>query len=267
MLMQVETVPESVTKEVLPIDLPRHFGLRHRKVLEHTVGIVRGCYGLEKVSYSLPLPRYRYRRVRQLPIHKLERGGTFLSYTPAVMDNSLKLLHTWNQLPVSSHRFVVSFENELPRYLNDPPKWQIQFGLKRMRSPSCRRILALSQTAADLTRERLSRIDEHEIAAKVAVFRGGIAPSRLAAPPELPVRPLKVLFVGTDGFRKGLVPCFEAVQELRDAGVDVTMTVVGNVSSESYVLLDQMPGYGDRSCLNRLGSRGINSGAIRRCAN
>jgi glycosyltransferase involved in cell wall biosynthesis len=195
------------------------------------VGVASPGYGAEKVSYGLPTRRYQYRRLRSLPLRRLDRRGTFWSETPVVLDASLALLHTFNQIPVSRHPFVVSFENELPRYLGRPSPWMRQLGLRLLRSRRCQRLLALSEVAARVARERFRSRGAPEVAAKVDVFRGGIAPpAETAARPEERARgSLRLLFVGADAFRKGIVPVVRAVEGCRRGGLEVELTVISAV--------------------------------------
>jgi glycosyltransferase involved in cell wall biosynthesis len=195
------------------------------------VGLVSPGYGAEKVSYGLPTRRYQYRKLRRLPLRRLDRNGTFWGETPVVLDNSLALLHTFNEIAVSRHPFIVSFEKELPRYLGQPSAWMHEVGLKLLRSPRCRRLLALSEVAARVARERFQSRGAPEVAAKVGVFRGGIGlPPETSAPPEKCARgPLRLLFVGADAFRKGIVPVVRAVEGCRREGLEVELTVVSAV--------------------------------------
>lgn len=195
------------------------------------MGLVSPGYGAEKVSYGLPTRRYQYRKLRRIPLARLDRNGTFWSETPVVLDNSLALLHTFNEVPLCRHPFIISFENELPRYLGQPRAWMHRVGLTLLRSRRCRRLLALSEVAAGVARERFQARGAPEVAAKVGVFRGGIG-----LPSEAPVprkgcsgEPLKLLFVGGDAFRKGIVPAVRAVEECRRGGLEVELSVVSGI--------------------------------------
>jgi len=63
-----------------------------------------------------------------VPPYRVERSGTFWRQTPLVLDHPVSLVHTFNELPVGMRPFVVSFENELPRYLGTPSHWQLDAG-------------------------------------------------------------------------------------------------------------------------------------------
>src|SRR5690606_12875503 len=78
---------------------------------------------------------------------------------------------------------------------------------------------------------------------KLSVFRGAILP----ATDDVRDRawstsgPLRILFVGADAFRKGLVPLYNAVKRLRETGGEVELTVVSSVSGITYVFDDLVP--------------------------
>lgn len=211
---------------------PRQLGLLPDADTRRRIGLVSAGYGAEKVSYSLPLEHYEFRQLYRLPLQRLLRGGTFWRETPVVIDGAVALLHTFNEIPIGRRPFVISFENELPRYFPRPTPWQASLALRVLRSRRCRRLLALSETAARVARERFVARGAGDVAAKVSVFRGG-----LVAPPENPPareplgnRPLRLLFVGADALRKGLVPALVAVERCRDDGLDVELTVVSKIN-------------------------------------
>jgi glycosyltransferase involved in cell wall biosynthesis len=199
------------------------------------VGLVSPGYGAEKVSYGLPTRRYRYRKLWRLPLHRLERNGTFWRQTPVVLDNSLALLHTFNQIPISRHPFIISFENELPRYLDQTSAWMHRAGLALLRSRRCRLLLALSEVAARVARERFQSRGAPDVAAKVGVFRGGIGlpPETLVPQKERGRGPLKLLFVGGDVFRKGIGPAVRAVERCRRGGLEVELSVVSKIGGRA----------------------------------
>jgi glycosyltransferase involved in cell wall biosynthesis len=119
---------------------------------------------------------------------------------------------------------------------------QTTFRLGRIeaaRQSRCKAILALTQTACDLAQQRFRALGRSDLAAKLSVFRGGV-PS-FAAPrardewrPEQ--RPLRVIFVGRHSASKGLVPVLSALEKLRAGGLPVKLTLIGELTSEDYVL-------------------------------
>ena len=209
------------------------------------VGVVSPNYGLERVSYLNAVPGYIYCTLRRLPVEKVGLKGSFWQYTPFVLDRSVDLIHTFNMLPLNG-KFVVSFELELPRYLGNPSPGQMRWGRKIMASSRCRAMLALSDAAAHLARTSLTACGLVEAASKIQVFRGGLPEVREIAPRTAPrSRPIKLLFIGRDGLRKGLIPLLLAMDDLRKANVDVELTAVTVVGrNQSYVFREHTPDIG-----------------------
>lgn len=211
------------------------------------VGIIFPGYGYERVSYALPVKEIEYRRVISIPIHRLEREGTFYKNTPVILGQKIDLIHTWNAIPLSNIPFVVSFENEIPRYLGNVSKWQESLGLSILNSNRCLAILALSDIAATLAREKMLRLGYPEVANKVTVFRGGVEVGNLDKENNIPTtntvyqRPLKMLFVGGDLFRKGFVPAYMAIKNLIEKGANINLIAIGQFKEGGYVLREHTP--------------------------
>lgn len=202
------------------------------------IGVVAPSYGTEKVSYGLAPPGYTFHKLWRLPLQRLEACGTFWQTTPLLLDYPVELIHTFNDLPLGLRPFVVSFENELPRYLGEPPSWQLDFGFARLEGPHCRRILALSEAAANGMRARLVERGLDAVAAKVSVFRGTVLrPPTMAldAWRSRAVGPLRVLFVGRDAFGKGLLPTLDAIDACRAQGAAIAATVVCSFEPRNYI--------------------------------
>ena len=223
-----------------------------------SIGLVSPSYGTEKVSYGLAPAGYSFHKLFRLPLQRLEKKGTFWHNTPILLDHPVSLVHTLNEIPAGSCPFVVSFENELPRYLGEPPAWQLDAGYRLLESDRCRQILGLSDIAARGLRERLQRRGLGQLASKVSVFRGSVmalpVPTGQARQPRRQ-GPLRLLFVGRYAFRKGLLPTLDALDDCRAQGADVQATVVcdfdnrGNKNETRYVnkaatleRMAQMPG-------------------------
>lgn len=207
------------------------------------VGVVAPNYGLEHVSYLMTLPEYRHVRVHRLPLHRLERRGTFWSMTPVVVGARVPLVHTFNMLPATGPPFVMTFEMEIPYYLGAPRDWQHRLAHRIMASDRCRGLLSFSETAATLARTKFTDLGLPGIAGKIEVFRGGVLPSETDAPPDYSGAgaPLRLLFVGADGIRKGLIPLLDAVEALQGRGADIALTVVSSLVPKSYVGGDAEP--------------------------
>ena len=202
------------------------------------VGVIAPSYGTEKISYGLAPAGHTFHKVTRLPLHRLERDGTFWENTPVLFDHSVELVHTFNELPLGIRPFVVSYEMEMPRYLGSVSPWQMALGYRLLAGDRCRAILALSEAAASGLRHKLNELCMPELVPKVGVFRGTVMShpvSGEAVRGEPRGRPLKVLFVGRYGFRKGLIPTLNAIEDCRLSGLDVEATVVCNFEPELYV--------------------------------
>ena len=200
------------------------------------VGIVAPSYGTEKVSYGLSPCGFSFHKVTRLPVHRLEKQGTFWHNTPLVWDAPVELVHTFNELPCGVRPFVVSFENELPRYLGNPKSWQLDIGLRMLEGERCRRILALSQAAANALGQRLAEHGLQSVMDKVCVFRGAVlSASEGDLRPARRGRSLRALFVGRDAFGKGLLPTLDALDDCRAQGAEIDATIVCNFEARRYI--------------------------------
>lgn len=204
----------------------------------HAVGVVAPSYGTEKVSYGLAPPGYTFHKLLRVPLQRLETHGTFWHNTPLLLDHPVELVHTFNELPLGMRPFVVTFENELPRYLGEPVRWQLDAGYALLASPRCRRIMALSEAAATGLRARLAERGLESVATKLCVFRGTVLHAPLPAGGNPQARgsgPLRVLFVGRDAFGKGLLPTLDAIDACRAQGAAIEATIVCNFELRRYI--------------------------------
>lgn len=213
---------------------------------KHAIGIVSSAYGSEKVSYGLRPYGYSFHKLYRVPIQRLEKTGTFWKFTPLLLDHPVELVHTFNELPMGMRPFIVSFENELPRYLGRVRSWQTDFGYELLGSRRCRNILALSEIAAGKVRHDLVAAGLSEAAGKVSVFRGAVssAPTfeeEAKAAAVSTAAPLRVLFVGRDPFGKGLLPLLDALDDCRAQGASVQATIVCNFEMRDYISKGRNP--------------------------
>lgn len=219
------------------------------------IGVVSPEYGLEHVALSLPVSGYEYTRIRELPIHRLEREGSFWKNTPVLIHPKAPLIHTFNLLPFNGKRFITSFELELPRYLGRHRAWQHNIGHRLMRSSRCRALLGLSEIAAKTAHKNLSSLGFEDIAEKICVFRGAVPLSTVSTvrQPREQSSPLRLLFIGSDGFRKGIIPLLDATEELRASGIEIELTVVSSLAPQTYALRNiELPFAETRSRLESL---------------
>ena len=185
---------------------------------------------------------YRFVSLRRWPFHILNREHSFLLNTAVLTNPSVDLVHAMNILPINGDRFVTSFELEMPRYLERDRGWEHRLGWRLMRSDRCRRLMSLSEIGAKLLRQKCQEMDMPEVAQKVTVFRGGVSPSVAAEPRKYSEQgPLKLLFVGAQAFRKGIVSVVDALTHLRADGAEVELTVISSLQPDGYVTGDALP--------------------------
>lgn len=221
---------------------PPHYryGLKSKTI----IGILSPCYGYERVTYSLNPAPYSYVRVPVIPLHKFfKRKTSFIQYTPFITGrvSPASLLHTWNAIPRSKSPFVVSFECELPRYLGHVTKSQTEFGFNVLATNRCKKVLALSDAAAAKFKRACREQGHASIANKITVFRGGV---RLPTAPKNEYSrhgTLRLIFVGTSAFRKGLAPLLNACERLISEGYEISLTVIGAIGDKCYVYREHMP--------------------------
>jgi glycosyltransferase involved in cell wall biosynthesis len=206
------------------------------------VGVIAPNYGLEHVSYLMDVPGYAHTVVRRVPFQRLERmlksRGNFWGNTPLVVRPRVPLLHTFNMLPMNGPPFVVTLEARLPFYLGPHRDWQHKIGHAILGSDRCRGILAFSDTAATLARRKFDRLDRPDIVAKITTFRGAVLPSNQDVPRSAPKPddPLRLIFVGANGLRKGIIPLLDAIEQVRSEGANITLTVISSLPQRDYIL-------------------------------
>jgi len=223
----------------------RYFEVKSEK---NVIGVVDPCYGSSHVIYGLDTQTYVHQTVRIAPSKRLDRNSTFFQFTPLILDASISLVHTWNSIPVNKD-FVVSFELELPRYLFSPKPSQVRFAFKLLQGSRCKKILALSDFAYRTAARRMREFGFPDLVSKMDVFRGAIRDplSLRELPPRPPVKafgpeePLTAVLIGTELFRKGGMYAIKAFEKLREAGLNVTLTLIGGFEKASYTFNDWIP--------------------------
>ena len=225
---------------------PRHYPWDLLGSYANTIGVLWPCYGSGHVIYGLNTPKYRHRTVAKLSLERFDTTSTYYKSTPFVLDASVPLLHTFNVIPVNKD-FIVSFELELPRYLGAPTPTQLQRGMQWLDGPRCKKILALSDFAYRYARKRLEKNGSTRALAKLAVFRGAVADplggKQIAFAPRAPFseKPFSAVVIGSELFRKGGMHAIRAFERLREAGLDVRLTLIGRFEAECYALRECTP--------------------------
>jgi len=105
-------------------------------------------------------------------------------------------------------------------------------------SPRCRALLFTSDIACSLARAKFRKLGLEGIVDKLTVFRGGVpCAQRSSDPPgSRQGAPLKLLFVGADGLRKGLLGVIDACDRLHREGLEIELTIVSAISPSTYVM-------------------------------
>ncbi len=216
---------------------------------KNVIGVVEPCYGSGHVIYGLPRQRYVHQEVLTIPLKRLDTNTTYFKFTPLVLDFSVPIVHTWNAIPMNGD-FIVSFELELPRYLHNPTDDQVRKGMAMLASPRCKAILALSDFAYGFAKNRFVKTGFPQLADKMSVFRGAVIdpltpgdePETRPARQSFAEKPFSAVVIGTDLFRKGGMYAIQAFEQLREEGLDVRLTLIGDFGDESYVFKNYLPG-------------------------
>lgn len=225
---------------------PRHYPWDVLGSYRYTVGVLWPCYGSGHVIYGLNCHRYNHRTLAKVTLQRLDSASTYFKITPIVLDASVPLLHTFNVIPANKD-FIVSFELELPRYLGSPSHTQLRRGMRWLEGPRCKKILALSEFAYRYARKRLEKNGFSGAVAKLAVFRGAIAdplrggPLPIAPRASFDDKPFSAIVIGSELFRKGGMHAIRAFERLREAGLNVHLTLIGRFESECYAFRECIP--------------------------
>ncbi|MBV5329583.1 MAG: glycosyltransferase, partial [Chlorobium sp.] len=204
---------------------------------KNIIGVTSYGYGSEKVTYGLAPEGFTYRKLFKLPLSKIIRNNTFINNTPIIPDNSVRGIHTFNEVPISTRNFIISFENELPRYLGKTKQWQFNFGCEQLVANKCKRILAISNIAANLAKDDFSRHGYACINQKIDIFRGGIEFSDEPFYEKDTTPSIKILFVGCDAVGKGILPALNAIEKCTASGINIQLTIVSRLLTINMYIL------------------------------
>jgi glycosyltransferase involved in cell wall biosynthesis len=213
------------------------------------IGIPRRDYNVQRnIVDSLPawacarrpLDRHRatgaLRSRLRLPARSFDIGAFSDPYWPRV-----DLLHLFNAVGFTSTPWICTFETMLPRWGNVVlPDWDItdqQLGraTRAMAGDSCKKLLAISESARALVLRRWSRRVSRDLLqaleAKVAVLR---PPQRILVDADargyssVP----RLAFVGSEFYRKGGLAFLEALHRLHGRGIRTwSAVIVGRLGS------------------------------------
>jgi len=222
-----------IQKNVFP--LPKNWvtqiGARGKKV-----GVLNAGYGVEKVSYGLKPDGFKFVKVNRIPFQKFtKKTDNIMVQCPVVVGGPIDLLHSFNMLPLNKD-FVLTTEMELPRFFGSPSEKSLDFGYNILRSDRCRGIYALSEAGKKFAQRRMKARGLNSLADTVKVFRGGFNIGDETSEHRPTKGPIKACIVGAQLFRKGIEATVDALQLLRDGGVEVELTVIGDPGDKNYAV-------------------------------
>ncbi len=204
------------------------------------VGIAQKDYGSAWLFGDVNVNGCQYVPQRKLPLHVFGRlhpwaRKTISATTYFPPPHSCDFFHTFNMIPLNRHPWIVSAESVFPRVWDCDP-WR-RFLLKRLASPHCLRILAMSENTLLHMRTRNSddpNLDQ--VMKKAEVVDPGIPEGHFQEVLTSPStkRSIDLVFVGNEFFRKGGTIAVSAFARLKKSH-PVTLTVISKMQEGNYV--------------------------------
>lgn len=205
-----------------------------------SVGIGSRNYNYQRMVYGLPVTGVKFSKRIYFP-WKYLRSDPRLEHTYAFLPfPRCDLYHLWNGILLNRRPFVTSFESYLPRVFHGRCDFHYRVAMRRLQSPDCRRLLAMSDFARRFfCWQHRNEIDD-SLASKIEVFAGGVSVPdhaidlRLEALAASGSGPFRCCFVGHEFFRKGGYPVVQAFARLAKSHPDVRLVVVSRVEANDY---------------------------------
>lgn len=207
------------------------------------VGTNGSDYARQRNILSLPLERYRtvqaydvFRLARFLLYRGLGRSDQLIENLFCDFGlNRCHLLHFFNAVSLGRTPWVTTFETSLPRWRVSTERF-VERGLRCLASPTCGRLIAMSQCAYDIQRDRLDAVPalREAIVGKLTVVH---------PPQEIFVDDVerkdsndRITFtlVGEDFFRKGGAEVLRVFARLIDEGQRVRLNIVSSMVYGDY---------------------------------
>ncbi len=214
------------------------------------VGTNHGGYANERNISGLPFQKYKVVRCRNFYraanyLHFKLRGQMHRYYPFLHWDagfSNYDLLHFFNGISLGNRPWISTFETFLPRWAAYGGK-RIDWGLRKLAGPACKRLIALSACTQEIQRQFLQ---DHaafadEINAKVSVLQPSqrllLGPMELDAKLAEPIASkgsIRCLFVGADFFRKGGLEMLQAMDILLQSGAALSLDIVSAMQGGDY---------------------------------
>ena len=195
---------------------------------------------------GLNIPGYEFQKrqnINKVPVYIYEKitGKIHEYYWNSFFDlnlNRVDLFHFFNTISYGSVPWITTFETALPRWGNDEEK--IKRGLRLLVGDPCKRIIALSDCAATIQRNKLAQYPQfaEDVEQKLMVLH----PAQESLISSIDEKQLfeKVVFtiVGADFFRKGGMEVLVVFDRLYKRGVkNWRLNIVSSLQYGDYLTL------------------------------
>jgi len=176
----------------------------------------------QQYVFQHPPEGYRYTRAIELPkqlVRKTWQKNTRLFFPVKPID----LYHVYNCIVVNRKPWVVEVEDVIPRYGNIPKDSKVfQYGIQRLRSADCKKIIFVSEHARNNALEELASWGVPPEKSTV-VYRA----VECYEPLEKPKDYIQILFVGNGFFRKGGYEVLKAFQVIENP--DIRLVIISRL--------------------------------------
>ena len=159
-------------------------------------------------------------------------------YNPFTISRKNTIRHFFNGISYNTLPWVTTFETALPRYSS--PNWTKQ-GIKRLASPSCKKVIALSSCAYNIQLNYLSQnfpTYYEAIKKKMIVLHPPqkLIIDNIASKPKLDKENPKLIFtfVGNEFFRKGGREVLNVFKKICVQHPNIKLNIISNFSPDSY---------------------------------
>lgn len=191
------------------------------------------------------------------PTNPLQRLSRHLA-SVSVSEPGYDLIHNFNSIPILTHcPFVVTFESLVPRILsNSLNPLMLSYLRNRLLGQQCLALIAMSEYAVrQMKYQHRGFPGLSKLVAKTRVIYPGIQVTS-SAPKAANAAP-KLLFVGSDFFRKGGPALIRAHKILRSSGTAVQTTVVSALAWSAKDYIGPPDPVGVESAKRELSAEGI----------